>query len=60
MQAGLGAGSVLLLLVVILGYLKFDTQTEGRYSGRLQITAAGVVLTLVMVGVGISRWILWI
>ena len=60
LQAGLGTGSVLLLLVVILGYLKFDTRTGGRYSGRLKITAVGVILVLVTVAAGISGWILWI
>jgi hypothetical protein len=60
LQAGLGAGSVLLLLVILLGYLKFDTVTGGHYSGRLQVAAVGVILILVAVGTGISRWILWI
>jgi hypothetical protein len=60
LQAGFGAGSVLLLLVILLGYLKFDTQTGGHYSGRLQLAAAGVILALVAVSVGISHWILWI
>ena len=60
LQAGFGAGSVLLLLVVLLGYLKFDTQTGGHYSGRLKTATAGVILALVALGVGISHWILWI
>jgi hypothetical protein len=60
LQAGFGAGSVLLLLITLFGYLKFDTQTGGHYSGRLKTAAAGVILALVVVGVGISHWILWI
>ena len=60
LQAGFGAGSILLLLVILLGYLKFDTVTGGHYSGRLQMATVGVILALVAVGAGISHWILWI
>lgn len=46
---GLGAVSaaVLLLLSTIYAYLRIDLATEGRYRGRLRLTAAAVSLALI-------------
>jgi hypothetical protein len=59
MQTGFGAGGVLLLLATLFAYLKLDTATRGSYTGRLQFAAATAILTLVIAGVLIARWLPW-
>jgi hypothetical protein len=59
METGLLAAGVLALLTTLFGYLKLDTATRGRCSGRLQIGAIAVILALVASGVALARWIPW-
>jgi hypothetical protein len=55
----LAFGFVLALLGVVFGYFKLDTATRGYYTGRLQFSAAMVILTLIVAGVFLARQILW-
>jgi len=41
-----GAGSVLLVLGALFGYLKLDTLTRGYYTGRLQFATVAVILAI--------------
>ncbi len=56
---GLAFGFVLALLAVVFGYFRIDTATRGYYTGRLQFSAAMVILTLIVAGVFLARQILW-
>jgi len=53
-------GGVLTLLATFWAYLRCDTATGGRFSGRLQIGAVATILTLVVSGVLLARWIPWV
>jgi hypothetical protein len=46
-NAGFGLGTVLLSLLTVFGYLRFDNVTEGRYRRRLGWSAAAVCGLLV-------------
>lgn len=57
-QAGGIAGLVLVLVGAAYGFLRLDTLTRGYYTGRLQLTAAALILGVVWAGymlVGTSR-----
>jgi hypothetical protein len=54
----LGFGLLLALMGVFLGYFRLDTATRGFYTGRLQWTAAAVILVLIMAGAVLAGRIL--
>jgi hypothetical protein len=58
-QAGLGIAAVLAFLGTIFGYFRVDNATRGYYTGRLQFLTAAAILTIVGVGVMLSRFVLW-
>jgi hypothetical protein len=59
MGTALAFGFVLALLGVVFGYFRIDTATRGYYTGRLQFSAAMVILTLIVAGVFMARQILF-
>jgi len=59
MGTALAFGFVLALLGVVTGYFRVDTATRGYYTGRLQFSAAMVILSLIVAGVFLARQILW-
>ncbi len=53
------AAGVLGLLLVSHGYFRIQWATGGRYTARLQLVAAGMILTLVTAGVLVARFTGW-
>ena len=45
-QSGGAAAAVILVLSTLLGYFQLDTATKGYYTGRLQLAATAVILTI--------------
>jgi hypothetical protein len=45
------------MLGVFFGFFRLDTATRGFYTGRLQFTAAAMILTVVVAGVWLARQI---
>ncbi len=63
LTTGLGAFGLLGLMGVAFAYLRLDTVTKGRYSGRLQFVAAAAILALSAAGVLFANvnaeWLRW-
>ena len=56
MQAGFGAGMVLMALSTLCGYFKLDTATRGYYTARLQFATGGTILALAAAGLLAAKW----
>jgi hypothetical protein len=59
LKTGLGAGAMLVLLSVVLGYFKADNATRGYYTRRLRFGAATVILALAAAVYVAARLLPW-
>jgi len=57
--AGLGLVTILAMLATVFAYLKMETSTGGRYTGRLQFAAGAAILAWVALGMLAARHIPW-